>query len=63
VKQFEGKAIMRVDDSQRPKYPAPEAAALDAEVYLNGEVANEVYHRFGVALRVHVQGEATEQVG
>ena len=36
---------------------ASEEAAFDTEVYLNGDVANEVYKRYGVAIRIHIQSE------
>ncbi len=61
MKQFDGKVILKVDP--QPNYPSPEAAALDAEIYLNGDVASEVYQRYGVSLRVHIQGDGVERAG
>lgn len=54
MREFTGKIMMKVKD--QPNYPNPEAAAFDAEVYLNGDVASEVFKRYGVSIRVHIQG-------
>ncbi len=58
MQKFEGKIILQVEqEGNQTHYASEESAVLDTEEYLNGDVASEVYKRYGVSLRVHVQGE------
>lgn len=59
--EFKGTITLKVNldglsDKYRshPKPATPEAAAFEAEVYLNGPVATEVFKLYGVNLRVHI---------
>jgi hypothetical protein len=55
MKEFRGGVTMKV--SPQETYESEELAVLDAEEYLNGDVASEVFARYGVSLRVHVLKE------
>ena len=53
MKEFGGKIFLKVT----PLVGGKEAqAAFDTEIYLNGEVAAEIYRKFEVHLRVHIDG-------
>lgn len=55
IREFQGHLIAKVRVVQ-PNYAVPEGAILDAEAYLNGDVSAELYARYGVSIRVHMQG-------
>jgi len=57
MKQFEGKIIMKIPELSRTGYSSPEEAALGTEIFLNGEIASQIFNRFGVSIRVHIGEE------
>ncbi len=59
MKKFEGQITLQAGDAAGAKGKSPEEAVFDAEVYLNGPVANEVFARYGVGLRVHLKANLT----
>ena len=56
MKEVTGSLIIRVDPFRVPKEktPVPEQVILDLEQWLNGEVAQQAYEKFGVGIRVHL---------